>query len=237
MNVNRWGVPLGTRKLCDGVLLVASAAGSGLVLSEERNRLVAEPVRRADGCYDIGLEWAAAWVSLRKADVIGDDVTMKGRTARELDVLAAGIVALRMPAYRELLSGQLPAMEDGLRSGQPRQPAAPEGIITPDEAWHIASQWGSYVNGADPGAVFYSFPGGDARPRDPEHRRALIAYTETCLSVATARRAEYEDLAPADRDAWAWGDPCEDLEELQKLKAFFMHSETAPEVEFETPGF
>lgn len=68
MNVNRWGVPLGTRKLCDGVLLVASAAGSGLVLSEERNRLVAEPVRRADGCYDIGLEWAAPEMEPRAPD-------------------------------------------------------------------------------------------------------------------------------------------------------------------------
>jgi hypothetical protein len=57
-------------------------------------------------------------------------------------------------------------------------------LITPREAYEIASQWGSYMRNGDPGAVFYSFATNDATPDGPQHRALLIAYTLDCLKGA-----------------------------------------------------
>ena len=93
--------------------------------------------------------------------------------------------------------------------------------ITPHEAYLIASQWGSYMRNGDPGAVFYSFPldgqnRGDARPQDDDHRAALIAYTDDCLSGLNPDDADY----------------VEDKANLTILRRFF---ETSPDVDGNPP--
>jgi len=88
--------------------------------------------------------------------------------------------------------------------------------ITKDEAYSIASSWGSYMTSGDPGAVFYSFPVGDASPVDAAHKAALLAYTEECLEIARKRVAEW------DGEVDEWGEnPEEDEDQLEALKAFF----------------
>lgn len=60
-------------------------------------------------------------------------------------------------------------------------------MLSDREAYHIASQWGSYMNDSDPGRVFYTFPTGTAQPQDEDHREDLIAYTLVCLDKASGR--------------------------------------------------
>lgn len=68
-------------------------------------------------------------------------------------------------------------------------------LITPREAYDIASQWGSYMRDGDPGAAFYTFSGSDATPQGPKHRAQLIAYTLDCLKGAEGQdRADLESL-------------------------------------------
>lgn len=78
-----------------------------------------------------------------------------------------------------------------------------ENLISPREAHEIASQWGSFMTAGDPGAVFYTFHTEDATPQGPDHRAALLAYTESLLAR--------ESLSDEDRA------------ELESLKAFFTH--------------
>lgn len=80
-------------------------------------------------------------------------------------------------------------------------------LITPREAYDIASSWGSLMTNGDPGAVFYTFATADATPQGPNHRAALIAYTKDCL----------EGLAKP-----CYDDEREELKaELDSLLAFF----------------
>lgn len=51
-------------------------------------------------------------------------------------------------------------------------------MLSPARAYDIASNWGSYMNDGDPGAVFYSFRFNDARPDTEDHRAKCIAYTK-----------------------------------------------------------
>lgn len=74
-------------------------------------------------------------------------------------------------------------------------------LMTPREAYELASQWGSYMRDGDPGAVFYTFSD-DATPQGPEHRKALLAYTESLLADPRV-------------------DDADDRAGLEKLKAFF----------------
>lgn len=108
-------------------------------------------------------------------------------------------------------------------------------ILSPEEAYDIASSWGVYNTGSEPGAVFYSFPPGDARPADFEHRRALLDYTRDCKQIAEERAAGYAELTSLEKKDYPWGDPAESLEELRRLEAFFLISEDRPEVSFEGP--
>lgn len=107
-------------------------------------------------------------------------------------------------------------------------------VITPEEAYGIASSWGSLIRDGDPGAVFYSFPPGDARPQDPAHRCALVAYTRSCLDVATRRLDAFEAATQGARADWPWGDPQQDIEDLKKLEAFFLLTEEAPSRDMES---
>jgi hypothetical protein len=54
-------------------------------------------------------------------------------------------------------------------------------MLTPAQAFAIASQWGSLIRSGDPGAVFYTFPLNDARPLSEDHRRQCVAYCESLL--------------------------------------------------------
>lgn len=70
-------------------------------------------------------------------------------------------------------------------------------LLTPQEAYTIASQWASCVTTGDPGAVFYSFSRDDAQPRGEAHRAALLTYTESLLAdddLEADDRAELEAL-------------------------------------------
>lgn len=104
-------------------------------------------------------------------------------------------------------------------------------ILTQEEAYEIASQWGSYISDGDLGAVFYTFPSGDARPQNSEHRLSLISYTRSCQNIAQERVSEFEAASEGRQADWPWGDPHEDLENLKKLEVFFAMSEQAPEPE------
>lgn len=56
-----------------------------------------------------------------------------------------------------------------------------EEIMTPEYAYKIASQWGSFMSAGDPGACFYSFHSNDGRPVDETHRMACLRYTFALL--------------------------------------------------------
>lgn len=83
--------------------------------------------------------------------------------------------------------------------------------MTPKQAYDIASQWGSYVHDGDPGAVFYTFPGGDGRPQNEGHRKLLLAYCDSLITALTdEKNAEKRDT-----------DNALDLQQLRELRAFF----------------
>lgn len=86
-------------------------------------------------------------------------------------------------------------------------------LLSPSEAFEIASQWGSYISNGDPGAIFYSFPLNDARPQGDDHRAACLAYTDDLLADLKA-------------------DDVEDLAELTALRAFFA---TVPDTNGKAP--
>jgi hypothetical protein len=88
-------------------------------------------------------------------------------------------------------------------------------MLTEQEAYYIASQWGSYMRIGDPGACFYGFHVDDARPVDENHRQLCLAHTDTVI-----QRLE-TDLA--------WGtaheEQAQDLDDLKALKHWFKHCE------------
>jgi len=67
-------------------------------------------------------------------------------------------------------------------------------LLSPREAYEIASQWGSYMTSGDPGAVFYSFRTNDAQPQGERHRAQLLAYTESLLARETLEDDDRDDL-------------------------------------------
>ena len=84
--------------------------------------------------------------------------------------------------------------------------------MTPAEAYEIASQWGSYSNASDPGACFYAFPVGDARPRSEDHRHQCLWYVAHLLGGSSDN-----------------GDSRDDIDELVTLARFFRNSELNPQ--------
>jgi hypothetical protein len=61
-------------------------------------------------------------------------------------------------------------------------------LMSPREAYELASQWGSYMRDGDPGAVFYSFSALDATPQGSEHRAQLLTYTKPTAGPSANRR-------------------------------------------------
>lgn len=311
MNRHKWGPPQEVVKLCRGAVLVSTASHGGIVLSDEINRTIPEPVRSDDGCYEEDVDWAVAWVCLRRSGSIGADpegrpldmAAMDERARRTIldyypdhaaalireaadsdslvlrerrdyadarargwvmSIAAAGastsnavppgmVGAVLAPVhpvrnepdrtreffamlpestYREArLKSGLYLFEAGEYATIGFDPfhAVENDILSPEEAFDIASSWGSLLRDGDPGAVFYTFTPGDARPAGPEHRMALIAQTRACLRTAEARIHAHEALDAGGRASSTWGDPKADLEDLRKLEAFFLRSDQRPE--------
>lgn len=107
--------------------------------------------------------------------------------------------------------------------------------LEPDEAYGIASQWGSFMSESDRGAVFYTFPFEEARPQNFEHRRSLVAYTRHCQLIAQERIRDFENASQESQGAWPWGNPYQDMEDLQRLETFFLQAEAMPEKSMEGP--
>jgi hypothetical protein len=89
------------------------------------------------------------------------------------------------------------------------------------EAYTIASSWGSYINGSDPGRCFYAFYAGDARPMSEEHREQCIAYAKQLVSNLTVSLAWLDD----DDNAMS------DVADLNELIDFFETTELHPTAE------
>jgi len=90
-----------------------------------------------------------------------------------------------------------------------------ESMLTPSQAYCIASQWGSYQSDTDPGRVFYTFRTCDARPMNEHHREWCIEYTERCITIAS-NRAIQQGVNPSDD---------QDVLDLVKLRRFFNRTE------------
>ena len=82
-------------------------------------------------------------------------------------------------------------------------------MLTASQAYTLASQWGSYISAGDPGACFYSFHQGDARPVDEPHRAACLAYLEMLLARTpeSIDRVELRWLAKWFTSAPLYADP------------------------------
>lgn len=315
MDRNKWGLPDSTVSITPGVLSVTTPSHGGFILSQERNRAVPYDLRNADGCYEEDCEWAIAWLCLRRAGIVNDQVRFRNQSAQEIDAIARTTVLEWYPDQAKRLTGIDPdpknrilqerrdyadAREKGwllavAAVGDSVSNAVPEGmvgavlapahaqrdepdrdrqffalvpaalyadsrlesglrifdetefarisfdpfhafaepVIAPEEAYDIASRWGSYIRDGDPGAVFYTFPVGDARPQNPQHRLALIAYTHKCQMIAQERITSFDAASSSQQENWPWDDPREDLESLKKLAVFFAVTEQAPEPEME----
>lgn len=60
--------------------------------------------------------------------------------------------------------------------------------MTKEQAYALASQWGSYMNDSDPGACFYAFHTNDGRPQDEDHRAQCIAHTDACINLFAGKK-------------------------------------------------
>lgn len=69
-------------------------------------------------------------------------------------------------------------------------------VLTPAQAYDVASSWGSFIRAGDPGAVFYTFRPGDARPDSERHRRQCLDYLADLLGrgLSDAARRELRAL-------------------------------------------
>jgi hypothetical protein len=65
-------------------------------------------------------------------------------------------------------------------------------MLTPKQAYDLASQWGSYMRAGDPGACFYGFHVDDGRPVREAHRRQCLAYGLQLMQ--TCRPHEFAEL-------------------------------------------
>lgn len=90
--------------------------------------------------------------------------------------------------------------------------------MMPAQAYAIASQWGSYINAGDPGAVFYTFPVNDARPQSEAHRAQLQDYAVT-LALKRINGVPLSELTP---------DVAADIRELRALHDFFATADLRP---------
>ena len=117
---------------------------------------------------------------------------------------------------------------DCLKAPARPAPAAPIGH---GEAAEIAAQWGSLMRAGDPGAIFYTFPGGDSAPDwGPHDRAAALAYCDSCLAIARARGEELDSDSVCPDCGRDYGGEeltacpvcAEDVAELESLRAYIV---------------
>ncbi len=65
--------------------------------------------------------------------------------------------------------------------------------MTREQAYIVASQWGSFMSSGDPGACLYSFRFNDGRPVSEQHRAQCLAYLESDL-LPLANAADRREL-------------------------------------------
>ncbi|MBP2498365.1 hypothetical protein ABID82_005051 [Methylobacterium sp. PvP062] len=95
-------------------------------------------------------------------------------------------------------------------------------MLAPSAAYAIASQWGSYIHSADPGACFYAFHAGDGRPVSEEHRTQCLAHLDgTVLPEAEDRVKRTFPRRHGKRGHEHWN-AVEDLNELRVLRDFLI---------------
>lgn len=87
-------------------------------------------------------------------------------------------------------------------------------MMTPEEFWLTAAQWGSFVRNGDPGACLYGF-NEHGTVRSEEHRAQCIAYIETLCRDA------------ADFNIAAGDDPATQHPELDALVAYLRQAPVA----------
>lgn len=110
--------------------------------------------------------------------------------------------------------------------------------LTSEEAYDIATRWGSYIWDGDEGKVFYTFPFEDARPQSPDHRMQLMRYTGSCMAMLDVSIAEQQKTNSDGQNARLEED-LKDRDDLNRLMLFFASSEMAPEPahDVDEPGF
>jgi hypothetical protein len=85
-----------------------------------------------------------------------------------------------------------------------------------EEAYQIASLWGSYLHSGDPGTCFYCFYSDDATPVNAAHKAQCIAHTKTRIS----RLETGIGMGTAGDD----DETARDLDDLKELLQFFEQS-------------
>lgn len=93
--------------------------------------------------------------------------------------------------------------------------------MTKEQAYALASQWGSYMNDSDPGACFYAFHANNGRPQDEEHRAQCLEHARSCEKIAHGRHWTLQ----ADETDLETEQIAQDVDDLRELIAFF---ETTP---------
>lgn len=65
-------------------------------------------------------------------------------------------------------------------------------IISPERAYAIALQWGSFLHAGDPGVCLYGLHYGDGRPIDEQHRGSCLRYLRSIEHLPSTARDRRE---------------------------------------------
>lgn len=97
-------------------------------------------------------------------------------------------------------------------------------MLASSAAYSIASQWGSFITAGDPGACFYGFQFGDARPQSEKHRDQCITYIDRELMPLAEDRVKRTYGRRYGKRAHEHSNAIQDLAELRVLRDFFCAS-------------
>ena len=97
-------------------------------------------------------------------------------------------------------------------------------MLASSVAYSIASQWGSFISTGDPGACFYGFHTGDARPQSEAHREQCLAYIDHELIPLAEDRVKRTYSRRCGKRAHEHTNAVQDLAELKVLRDFFCAS-------------
>lgn len=94
-------------------------------------------------------------------------------------------------------------------------------MLTKEQAYDIASQYGSLIRAGDPGACFYRFRFNDGRPATEAHREECLAYAESLEKDFAGRHWTAQD-DETDEEA---AEIAQDVDNLRALLEFFRASD------------